>query len=641
MNLSQFTKAEIDEAIQNVEIDFGKIQGIDMKRMQLQIKYAKECLYAFHSGFDNIIISAPTGFGKSLLAFFISKVFNYLHKSTTDEKNELNLNDSYILTANKFLQKQYRKDVKAFNFTDNKMLQGQSNYTCHVNGKPFTERPCSEESISSLVAGTTSYKCVPQCTYLNERIAAINASSTILNYHYWLTTMNYVLAVNQNAPFQIRNLTIFDECHVLGNIVQEMFTSEININAYVRRTLSLFMSLSNRIGVQSDYTFETFAKLIEHVESMCMDEDNNVFLLKELEKLIDEFVHFKKEYSQKCRILLDSLPLNAQGKPIKSSEDETLFKYLKTMIDDIESLCSLKVIIETFGSETLVFQHEDTNDMTNKPIEILGKWSSKKIKFQCTHEAELVKKAVHQWTKYTIFMSATIGDADTWADQTGLENYHVIEVPQVFDYTKSTISSVLPMISMSYKNKHLNMKTMMHRIQHIIDNHPNENGIVHAGNYQITKEIEKLNHPRIVTYTKSSEKDELLHLLKNNKGIVVVGPSLIEGVDLKDDMCRFMIWAKVPYMSLSDKLTKRKMEIYKGWYNWVTLMSFLQGLGRGIRNDKDWCKTYILDDSFTSFFTRVKLPSWVKSRMNMVEYDKLNDVYDPDAELNDMLDMLK
>ena len=31
---------------------------------------------------------------------------------------------------------------------------------------------------------------------------------------------------------------------------------------------------------------------------------------------------------------------------------------------------------------------------------------------------------------------------------------------------------------------------------------------------------------------------------------------------------------------------------------WKTVNSILQGVGRGVRNEKDWCETYIIDGTF-------------------------------------------
>ena len=86
-------------------------------------------------------------------------------------------------------------------------------------------------------------------------------------------------------------------------------------------------------------------------------------------------------------------------------------------------------------------------------------------------------------------------------------------------------------------------------------------------------------------------------MLKTHKNKVVMGPSLLEGLDLKDDLSRFAIFAKVPYLSLSDKFVATKLKINPEWYRWKAIVNILQGTGRSVRSETDWAVTYILDGS--------------------------------------------
>jgi ATP-dependent DNA helicase DinG len=74
-----------------------------------------------------------------------------------------------------------------------------------------------------------------------------------------------------------------------------------------------------------------------------------------------------------------------------------------------------------------------------------------------------------------------------------------------------------------------------------------------------------------------------------------MGPSLTEGLDLKDNWSRFAIFAKVPYLSLSDRFVATKLKINPEWYREKAVISILQGTGRSVRSETDWATTYILD----------------------------------------------
>jgi hypothetical protein len=67
---------------------------------------------------------------------------------------------------------------------------------------------------------------------------------------------------------------------------------------------------------------------------------------------------------------------------------------------------------------------------------------------------------------------------------------------------------------------------------------------------------------------------------------------------------------KVPYPSLASKYVVAKNNFDPYWYNETTAVSVLQGVGRGVRNDKDWCVTFILDGCFNNILnmTRYMFP---------------------------------
>jgi ATP-dependent DNA helicase DinG len=86
----------------------------------------KEIDAAFASGYNHIIVEAPTGFGKSPVAIATA----------------LTLGSSYILTSTKNLQTQYARD---FPFV--KVAKGKKNFTCEVKddfirNRTFRCKPC-------------------------------------------------------------------------------------------------------------------------------------------------------------------------------------------------------------------------------------------------------------------------------------------------------------------------------------------------------------------------------------------------------------------------------------------------------------------------------------------------------------------
>jgi Rad3-related DNA helicase len=79
---------------------------------------------------------------------------------------------------------------------------------------------------------------------------------------------------------------------------------------------------------------------------------------------------------------------------------------------------------------------------------------------------------------------------------------------------------------------------------------------------------------------------------------VFVSPSSTRGVDLPDDLCRFVIIAKAPFQSLGDKLVSRRVHgggLGAFWYRAICAQDIVQASGRGVRHKDDHCITYLLD----------------------------------------------
>lgn len=538
------------------------------------------------------------------------------------------------MTSNKFLQEQYLRDIERFQLDEIKMLQGQANYVCNIDPSVnFPKAICSSESVSKLMKDGCSgkYKCFVQCDYLTARKNAIDATSTVFNYAYFLSTMNFVTnLLGSNAPFPVRQLTIFDECHVLPQIVSDAFSLEFNPAKYIREVRNASIIVMNTKGRKDLFDkyhhFETWRRFAGIIETLPTTED-----FKEVETLLTDL-------KEVMLLILSDFNIYISSSLEKKANDEDLSDFDKFMIafatDITTPYGNLGKQIDVYtkiGFDTAVISSEKLDKTKNKylseePESRFSESIDMKLKFECTNESEMVKRYALSFTKYSVLMSATIGKPEEFAQRLRLEKdtYSCFEVESDFNFEQSPIYMVRPMISMSYTNKVTNMPRMMQRIKDIINHNVGVRGLIHTGNFEVMKEIEKLRHPRILTYSNSAEKSEIIRLLQTRDDAIVVGPSLIEGIDLKDDLCRFMIFVKVPYLSLASKLNKRKLELYKDWYNFMTLVSFQQGLGRSVRHKEDWCKTYLLDASFDSFFARYDMPKIIKTRLQDTSIDNLD-----------------
>ena len=124
----------------------------------------------------------------------------------------------------------------------------------------------------------------------------------------------------------------------------------------------------------------------------------------------------------------------------------------------------------------------------------------------------------------------------------------------------------------------------------------------------------------MLLYNGSKEKNVCIKIHDISPNTILVGPSLNEGIDLPGDLCRFIIIMKVPYPSLADRLVKEKIKLFPHWYNSTTSNDIIQGIGRGVRYNGDWCVSYILDACFWRLYleTQDQYPDDFKNRLNII-----------------------
>ena len=67
-------------------------------------------------------------------------------------------------------------------------------------------------------------------------------------------------------------------------------------------------------------------------------------------------------------------------------------------------------------------------------------------------------------------------------------------------------------------------------------------------------------------------------------------------------------------------LVKEKIKLFPLWYNSTTSNEIIQGIGRGVRFDGDWCVSYILDACFWKLYldTQDQYSNEFKNRLNII-----------------------
>lgn len=561
------------ENIKELEV----IHNIKLRPQQEQI--IKFVLYQWlHKGQKNVFIEAPTGSGKSFITFFISEIMNKLRK------------DGYILTSDISLQNQYVADSKSYKFY-RPDVKGVDNYKCTENGKPYSQGVCKLRHLDTV--RQRKLKCYDDCPYIKARNLASESDSCILNYNYFLLMHNYVRKnLNEKAPFQIRDFTIYDEAHKIIDIVQDMYAPVLNKTLY--DTIETFeYELSKHeyiLGGPVKFT-KKFYSIFTGLR-LSNDKKFTFELLKDLYTLLNW-------YKTEIKIPIeDYISEQFDLENFKVFEVLYLSEFIK-FLDDFH--CKIEDYVDLIANTEL-----DSMFINNQ--ETLSKYNF-------INEHYLIKKNLLDNSKLNLFMSATLGEE--FPSMLGCDNYVYKSLDSDFDFANSPIY-VYKNFYVNYSNRETLFPEMLSQLDDIIaSRHSGDRGLIHTASYINTKYIKEnsIHNKRLIDYEGSAEKELALDTMKQSN-FILMGPSLVEGIDLKDDISRFQVIFKIPYPSLADRFIKYKFEKNKTWYNWASRIKIQQALGRSIRHKDDYAVSYILDSNFIKMIP--KLPVYIQHRIEIV-----------------------
>ena len=525
------------------------------------------CNHYLEAPEGTVILDAPTGSGKSLIAMWSAYVLKELGKQ------------GYLVTSDLMLQDQYEEDFKQFKL-DWPSIRGVDNYNCNVNDLPFSLADCKMKGIGYEQA--EKLKCWGTCGYLQARRRAKELPVALFNYSYYLIQRNYVedkmQEQDREIPFPIRDFVFFDEAHKVDSIVQSHFSPRIDVG-----TPKIFREVNKFVQKHAiDAAWVSENRIADIVDRLMREDDH-----QELMRHISEFRGIAVVYRRvRSAALARSKRQYKNGDVPK--EWQTFFGRMDRLKDIWCKFDDYHDIIKELGTDAIVINRKENE-----------------TQFLCLEEAMMIDKFLQKKSGFKVFMSATLGDIRSYAKHTSMGNAKVIRMSNNFDYKKSPIVFV-NRNKLSFREREQNLPKVVKTLDKILEKHKGQSGIIHAGSYDFMDYINAKSKHRFsfITYDSAKERSGAIDLFNKVDGKVLLGPSLLEGLDLKDDKSRFQIFFKVPYPSLGDPLVKAKMQAFPGWYDWKTGISIQQGAGRSIRSKDDWAVTYILDACFRSLINK-------------------------------------
>ena len=525
---------------------------------QIQKDILSEIETVINSGYKKIILCAPTGVGKSLIGATLSQ----------------NFDSSFTITASKHLQDQYTKEL-----TFLKSVKGKQNFPClkqmdsekiennrramrwgltcekgqcqeiiQKNGKEITEICKYKPTIKQVE--DNSYD-PSSCHYYLQKYQALISKHSLWNYHAFFQIMKFNKKLFED--YLDRKISVFDEAHKIEDQIIQFVGFDI------------FGGQISECNIQTDrYDFSDLDSMIQLTDDLAYSYANQI-------KTIKESTAF-------------------QNNP------------------DYELILKLERRYEKAAQAKIDILSDKDNFVVNDPVRDLnGNFRTVSLK-----PIDISKFANSFFeTEYQIFMSATLAK-NSFCENMGLnkDDVALIDVPTSPFPIENRQINLLNIRRLSYGSTEEDEIEVIKAIDRILDEHIDERGLILTSSIprcqKIIRHLSPKNTKRIRICHSSNKdgktQDEIISEHASDPNGVLLSSSLWEGVDLKDDLSRFQIIAKVPYPNYKEQRTKAKMEKFPLWYTSQTLTKLLQGFGRSIRSENDKAITYILDTAANNVF---------------------------------------
>ena len=230
--------------------------------------------------------------------------------------------------------------------------------------------------------------------------------------------------------------------------------------------------------------------------------------------------------------------------------------------------------------------------------------------------------------KRSYLFSATVISVDQLCNDLGIDRREVefIDIASPFPATRRPVYYE-PVGAITRANMDTIAPRLMFQVDKILDRHQKQNVLVHTVSYQLADYIVRGSRhtARMVQYRDAASREGALeHFKKAKEPKILVAPSMERGVDLPDDKCRAIIILKVPWPNKGDRQVQKRLYAMGRsagnlWYSISTIRTLIQMTGRGVRHDKDYCFTYILDATFGDLYRQRHnmFPSWWRAALKM------------------------
>lgn len=554
-----------------------------------QRHFLERAAAAFAAGKRVVVGELPTGAGKTDACKTVANAFRSIGKAT------------FMLTSQKILQDQYSEEYPS---PDIETIKGRANYSCthrdaHPEGQNAADGVCRGKNKSILRECIDEAEAAPiaAAAQVSPLQAAVGLALTPGCHHcpYWAQLQRV-----HDAPISLFNFSSFLFQQRIGRfapralmIVDEAHNTETQLMSYV--TIELSEWTLSLVGVRITREIRTKQEFLDWLAET------------DLVAIVARRIKDAEGDGRTGDADADSL-----GEELNAAELEAL-KELDAKLANFMSLLDKTEWI----LEVQKYNDRRTGD------------ERRKIVARPLYAKDFAQDLLFRHAERLVFMSATILDVDVWARNLGLakEEVELVRTPCDFPVENRPIyKEYAGNMGFKYFTREQNPKDptepkFVAKVAEILDRHRGQRGIVHCHSFSLSKllyqRIDGPNADRLLFQEHFSSKDEMLAEHARRSDSVIVAPAMHEGLDLKGDLSRFQVIAKVPWPNMQDRVVKMRMDRDSAWFAWLTALKMVQSYGRSVRSRDDWAATYLLDAGFEAFLWKNArmLPDWFQEAL--------------------------
>ena len=533
-----------------------------------QVAYINQIVEAFLvKGKTNVVLSAPTGTGKSIIGAVVADVVHTIL--------EIERCNSFILVGTNLLSKQYLETFDGNR--DYLMVKGSNNYPCAALSTPeepvFADSCCERMMRKSTTSDLKALaeKFCNKCEYSKLKKLKHITDNVITNYSYFFIDRLF------SAQHAYRSITVWDEAHTIN----DAFAEHCAIYVSEKRLASFSEEISQNLKIADPKFYTPLATFREYLKHGTINDDNYLEKLKELHGF---YTSVKELAATQAESNKNDLKLYTKLNKISKKFGDLACKIGDLLFYDFEH----------------IFEYiKEAKEVSVKPVFV----------------GEMFNQLIN--SDFQLFMSATVSDK-LLIETLGLDpnTLEFIKLPPSFPVeNKKLIFLNTEKLNYSTMKDEKVQAKLVKACQKIVTNHSSENesGIILTPSFDVTRMIASgLIHidVKIFEHERGQKLAEVVEDFKNYSGkSVLISPSMFEGLSLDDDLSRYGIFVKAPFASLGEKRMKYIAEKHGHMYSLFTILKIIQGAGRSVRSESDYATTYCLDTQL-SWLWKSPLNEW-------------------------------